>query len=235
MKLTNFLWLIPFGCFALGYIAAHIFFRTETLKTPNTVGLPLAIAVENLSKHGIGVRICAHKPSTDVPEGTVLIQSPGAGQSIKTHQTVLLVIAEQPPLPKTPSFLGLSRDAAEKEATQQRISVLFVPIKHPAATNICCAQSPTPGQPLSQPSMIVYYAEKTTSMVIWPSCSGKSVEEVLPWLEALNIRFEITTNSSCYDNKKKLLEASIIDQHPRAGTIMPNEPDKHPTVLLHLP
>jgi serine/threonine-protein kinase len=235
MKLKKFLWLIPFGCFALGYVAAHVLFRAETLKTPTVLGLPLAVAVKILSQHGIGVRISARKPSSDVPEGTVLMQSPAAGQSIKTHQTVFLVIAEQPPLPTTPSFLGLTREAIEKEAAQQRIAVTFAAIPHSAPTGTCCAQSPAPGQPLSKPSMLVYCAEKAVPLVIWPSFIGRSIGDILPWLEAMNIRFEISAESSRYSSKKKLLEAPIIDQQPRAGTIVNAETDKLPTVLLHLP
>lgn len=234
MKLKKLLWLIPFCCFSIGYFTAHILFRAETIQTPSVVGLPLASAVKNLSEHGIGVRISARKPSTDVAEGTILMQSPAAGQSIKTHQTVFLVIAEQPALPATPSFLGLTREAIEKEAEQKRIAVTFATIPHPAPAGTCCAQSPTPGQTLSTPSMIVYCAEKQVPLVMWPSFIGKSLGDVLPWLEAHTIRYEITANSTRYSDKKKLLQAPIIDQQPRAGTIILNEPDKVPTALLHL-
>ena len=235
MTLKKFLWLIPFGCFALGYGVALFLFRSETLPTPSVVGLPLTSAVKTLSEQGIGVRISARKPSLDVPEGTVLIQSPAAGQSIKTHQTAFLVIAEQPPLPTAPSFLTLTREAIEKEATQQRISVTFSDIPHPAPIGTCCAQFPAPGQPLTKPAMIIYCAEKQKKMVIWPSLIGKSIGEILPWLEAQNLRFEITSDSTHYSNRKKLLTTPIIDQQPRAGTIINVESEKLPTVLLHLP
>jgi beta-lactam-binding protein with PASTA domain len=235
MTLKKFFWLIPFGCFALGYSSALFLFRSETLPTPSVVGLPLVSAVKTLSKQGIGVRISARKPSQDVAEGTVLIQSPAAGQSIKTHQTAFLVIAEQPPLPTAPSFLTLSRDAIEKEAAQNRISVTFSDIPHSAPTGTCCAQFPAPGQPLAKSSMIVYCTEKQHKLVIWPSLVGKSIGEILPWLEALNIRFEITSDSSCYSDKKQLLLAPIIDQQPRAGSIINTESDKLPIALLHIP
>jgi len=235
MKLKNFLWLIPFGCFATGYGVALFLFRSETVPTPSVVGLPLTSAVKILSKQNIGVRISAHKPSLDVPEGTVLIQSPAAGQSIKTHQTAFLVIAEQPPVPTAPSFLTLSREKIEQEASQQRISVTFAAIPHAAPTDTCCAQCPAPGQPLTKPTMTVYCSEKRTKLVIWPSFVGKSIGEILPWLEAQNLRFEITADSSRYSDKKKLLQAPIIDQQPRAGTIINADSDKLPTVLLHLP
>jgi beta-lactam-binding protein with PASTA domain len=235
MILKKFLWLIPFGCFAAGYGIALFLFRAETLPTPSVVGLPLTSAVKILSEQGIGVRISARKPSLDVPEGTVLIQSPAAGQSIKTHQTAFLVIAEQPPLPTAPSFLTLSRDAIEKEAAQHRISVTFSDIPHAAPAGTCCAQFPAPGQPLTKSAMIIYCAEKQTKLVIWPSFIGKSIGEILPWLEALNIRFEITSDSSCYSDKKQLLLAPIVDQQPRTGTIINTDPGKLPTVLLHIP
>lgn len=235
MILKKFLWLIPFCCFAVGYCAALFFFRAETLPTPSVVGSPLATAVKTLSEQGIGVRINARKPSLDVPEGTVLIQSPAAGQSIKTHQTVFLVIAEQPPLPTAPSFLALTREAIEKEAAQQRISITYATVPHAAPTGTCCAQFPAPGQPLSRSSMIVYCAEKKEKLVLWPSFIGKSISEILPWLEALDIRFEITSASSHYSDRKKLLQAPIIEQHPLPGTIINAETNKLPIVLLHLP
>lgn len=235
MTLKKFLWLLPFGCFAAGYGVALFLFRSETLPTPSIVGLPLSSAVKTLSELGIGVRISARKPNQDVPEGTVLIQSPAAGQSIKTHQTAFLVIAEQPPLPTAPSFLTLTREVIEKEAAQHRISVTFSAIPHPTPASTCCAQFPAPGQPLTKPTMIVYCAEQQTKLVVWPSLVGKSIGEVLPWLESLNIHCEITSDSSRYSDKKKLLKAPIIDQQPRAGTVINAEPDKLPTVLLHLP
>jgi len=76
-------------------------------KVPNVVGKDEGTARNMLEQAGFTVPSAQEQESADQPAGTVLSQSPAAGETSRLGSTITLVVAATPPTPsETPTPTG---------------------------------------------------------------------------------------------------------------------------------
>src|SRR3990170_445622 len=83
MNIKNYLWILPFLFFIGGYTLSRLFFHTDAIEAPSLIGKSLHEACTITSDLNLNTKIIEHKDNPDLPEGTVLLQIPAAGQSVK--------------------------------------------------------------------------------------------------------------------------------------------------------
>ena len=82
-----------------------------TMAVPNVVGLPSAVAQSTLSARGFGSKLIG-QPSTNVPPGNVIAESPGAGAALPPGSVVTLTVS-QGDVVVVPKLVGLPEGEAQ--------------------------------------------------------------------------------------------------------------------------
>jgi beta-lactam-binding protein with PASTA domain len=95
LQIQKIFWVVPFIFFLLGYYSLHILYKPKTLAMPHLVDKSVLEALKLLGPEKINIRLINQKEDVHKPDGTILEQMPTAGQMIKPHQTVFLVISQQ--------------------------------------------------------------------------------------------------------------------------------------------
>ena len=88
MHIARFLWVAPFATFIIGYFFVSFISTNPALITPSLVGQGINKAAEILSQKNLNIRIIGHKDEPELPEGTIVSQTPSAGTAIKEHQAI---------------------------------------------------------------------------------------------------------------------------------------------------
>lgn len=227
MKIQKSFWIIPFLCFILGYQITRFFLTIDGIETPGLVGLTVTEAVKILSKNSLNVRILSDKEDAELPDGTIVSQTPATGRRIKSNQSIFLSISKKPENPIAPQFVGKTLKDAEN-CTRKIVSHNKIyPIEscHPSGT--CIAQHPHAGTALEDSKVLLYVSDKKRRSAILPSLVGRPPEEVIAFLDESGIPYEIVGQQ-----KANLSKQRISDQRPLAGSFV--EIDNPPTVQLQV-
>ncbi|GAG41516.1 unnamed protein product, partial [marine sediment metagenome] len=150
MKTQTYLWTVPFFCFIAGYLFLQWVSKVQYLEAPPLVGKQLQDAVAQLSGKNLNIRLIAQKEDPDLPGGTILSQSPAAGQKIKPHQAIHAVISKKPEKIIAPNLINKSKEVIDRElaALGLRSKIHFLPSNRPI--NSCITQHPAQGQPIEE-------------------------------------------------------------------------------------
>jgi beta-lactam-binding protein with PASTA domain len=171
--------LVPFGLFWLGYFAVSHLVSIQEVVAPLVVGQRLAQALKNASNNRVGVRIASEVIDADMPEGTVVRQSPLPGSSMKMHQPLYLVVSTHPHQQQMIDCTDKSKDDIEVALEQAGIRTRFYGLENPAPLHDCIGQFPTVGDMvLPQYGALIYYSTGTTPLRIMPNCIGRSITQV---------------------------------------------------------
>jgi beta-lactam-binding protein with PASTA domain len=206
----SFLWLMPFLSFVAGYQFIRLLTHTETIRVPAVVGLHMNEAIKILSTDLLNVRILAEKEDPDLHEGTILSQMPEAGQQVKTHQSIFLVVTKRPPELRAPHCIGLTVEEVQRKASALGITLTIESFESSIPKNRIISQSIMPDREVNQRSLMLYNSEGSTPMRIFPDLKGRLVEEVVPFFTLYNATVQIQGDKA----------KPIREQHPRAGTLV---------------
>lgn len=219
--LRNLLWFLPFFAFAIGYYAISFVFKSKTIATPALVGKSIEKAVTLLSERNLNIRIVGNKPDADLPDGTIISQTPSAGSKIKENQTLYVVVAKKPASIIAPNLKNKMISAAHKIAEDMGFVLKIHTIPSDLAKDVCVAQLPTAGQELENNALMVYASAGNTKPVIMPSFKDKSVSEVISFLQLHSITPTILhTNAELVSANHQCNECIVIDQRPIAGSLV---------------
>jgi beta-lactam-binding protein with PASTA domain len=225
-QILPLLWITPFLSFLIGYLLLSTFFSDHTIETPCVVGKPLTSAVTILSDHTLNARLLAQREDADLPDYTVVSQSPREYAKIKTQQAVFLVITRQPEKQPAPHLIGKSLDALRTTLDKAHIRPLFHHLKSNYPEGTCIAQFPSPDEPLEEGHILCYISCGNKKPIIWPNFKGKSVDTVREFLEGHQLKAEIVRD------KKGETPGIISDQRPLPGSIINLSPDQRPPIQL---
>ena len=103
-QIRSFLWLTPFASFIFGYLLIALLHPQPIIKTPALIGKTLDQAILILSQANLNLRIVGQKEEAQLPEGTIISQTPAPGSSIKEHQALYVTIAKKPVPQAMPSL-----------------------------------------------------------------------------------------------------------------------------------
>lgn len=215
----NFLWLLPFLCFLLGYQLIRFFFTVDTLVMPRLVGRHLQEAVRMLSDQNLNIRIVEEKETTEVPEGTILSQIPLEGQKIKPYQSIFLVLSQRSSTTLAPAILGLSEIEAIQVAHERELDIKRYKIYSSEPLDTCIAQIPGKSLPLTSRKILAYISQGEQPYRLMPNFKHVSLAEVTAFLRTYTIEpqmfhsYEVGEDHSCD-------ACMVLDQRPSAGALI---------------
>ncbi len=187
----TFIWLTPFACAIAGYQLCFLLFSTNHVTTPDIVGTTLHNAAVALAQRELNPRILRQVEDASLPEGTVLKQAPAAGETVRPHQPVFLVITTQPPPKRAPSTHGSTHDHIVARCREQHIRCRVHPVASNQPAGTCIAQSPAPDVALGKEPLLIYASAPQPEHVLLPDFVGKNLHEVIEFLEPYGIAVTI--------------------------------------------
>jgi serine/threonine-protein kinase len=85
----------------------------EEFPLPDVTGMSITDARTAFAGVGIGIEIAGEEPTPDLPEGTVLAQTPSSGSMVKKGRRVKLIISAGQEMVSVPAMVGFSQRQAE--------------------------------------------------------------------------------------------------------------------------
>lgn len=205
-----------------GYLlATEVLFPTpelseELAEVPHLHGLERERAVERIRDLGLvvaGVDTVGH-PS--LPAGTVVGQSPVAGQMVVPGDSVRMTLSlgpEERPVPDVVRLRGAEARAV-LEATGFRVDVDSVESRRPRGTVL--AVEPEPGTELTLPGDVRIEVSLGPPQVRMPLLVGLTEEEALGRLDSLGLAVSEVAARPLVGVDAGL----VVDQEPEAGTTL---------------
>jgi eukaryotic-like serine/threonine-protein kinase len=214
------LWLLPFGCFLLGYYTMSWVVGAQTVATPLLLGKRLQEVITLLSPYQLSVRIQKELEEPLLPEGTVISQYPAAGQKIKVRQAISIVLSRRPAPPIAPSFIGLKKEQLLAQAQDRGIEVQFYELESVYPMGQCIAHYPAPGNQLLHKAMVVYLSKGSSPLCLMPNLVGKDLGQVQEFLQLHSVQAHVFGTAQN--------EGIVLSQKPLPGTVIDNT---HPPLV----
>lgn len=219
MKLTNFLWTLPFICFIGTYTLLTFIFTVPPIPAPALIGTQLPQAFSILSEHNLNPRILHEQVDDDVPAGTILGQTPLPGQKIKPYQQLFLTVSKKSEKTVAPLLIGKPYEKAIEQLSSLHIKHKMYELTSKKPTGTIIAQVPHAGTPLEHSNMIVYVSQGNNKPILCPQFTGRSVKEITQFLEAYNSAPQLY-HTHAMPHGHVCTNCIVIDQQPLAGSIL---------------
>ncbi len=234
MKLSNYFWILPFFCFFAGYLLLQRMYNVDQLEAPSLVGKQLQDAVAELSIHNLNIRLIDQKEDPDLPQGTILSQTPAVGQKIKPHQAIHVVISKQQQKKVCPSLLEKTATEIETELTDLKIHNKSYMVPSTQPVNTCVAQFPSAGAVLDEPRVITYLSSGNDKPILMPNLKGKTAAQATEFFKqhAATTTLEIIHANPQPNDHVCGEQCIVVDQRPLAGSI--ERLDQHKPLLVQL-
>lgn len=217
--IRDFYWITPFVCFILGYQSFAYFFYRSVIETPPIIGKTLPEAAVILSQHNLNMRMITQQEDADIPEGTIISQTPQAHSAIKPQQTIFFVLSKKPVQPFIPNVQGTSLKEYSKILRDLKIRYRTFPVQSDQPEGTCVGQVPTAGKEIPSSGALLYIASQEADVLLFPSYKGKLVSEVKQFLEKYNIPVTVyhTHSTSAHHTCDRCV---IFEQKPLAGSFV---------------
>lgn len=231
-NLLFFAWILPFISFLGGYQLLRFFDRKEVISAPKVIGQNINDAIKTLSSYKLNVRILNEKEDLDIPDGTIISQTPQEGQKVKSGQSIFLVITRKPANPTSLCFFGQNVEESKDLARSKNINLKAYSIENIAPIDTCIAQSVLPDQQINDTNLIIYTSSGTNQIRILPNFKGYKLDEVKTFLEKYDIKFQLTHNNNISDESHTCTTCNIIDQRPLPGAFFDLSKDSSIQLIL---
>lgn len=210
-SLQNTKWLLPFFCFFSTYFILNLWFKTPAFAMPNITGCQLAQATKVCSSHRLRIEIIQTNEDAELPDGTIIHQTPAAGHHIKERQTVFIAITHKPTGLLMPSLIGASYKEISRICSQHNLKPKFYTHTYPYPTDLCFCQWPSAEMPLNNKTLICYLANEEEKIAFWPNFKGQEYSVITSALAEQGIKTRLNLVP------KPNLSYYIVDQLPKAG------------------
>lgn len=204
----------------------NLAFQAKNIQTPRLIGTQLIDALSQSSEQEINLRIIGKKDDPDLPNGTIISQTPKAGQKIRPHQSVFCVISMREEQRTAPHAIGKNRKQISQELKTAHLKQKAYAITQSTPCKTCIAQFPAPGEILPGSTLITYFSKDATKPFIVPSFKGLTVPEV----EERLISHGITPSISHHmyvPHTHTCNQCQVIDQRPLPGSLVNLNPSLH--------
>lgn len=214
MRLTSYLWVLPFIAFFLGYQATRLFSGTTAFVMPSLLGKSITESLKLIAGNNLTVKIIEEREMQDLASGTVLAQTPQTGQRIKPYQTVFLTISKPKPVLTAPCLVGLSLKERERIlASLAHVQVNYVYLISNTLTDNCIAQVPCAGDSLTENKLLLYISAGSQPVRLMPDFRSKTVQDTLEFLKSYMLEpcifhaYDVGPEHTCQD-------CIVLDQRP---------------------
>lgn len=218
MKSNSFLWILPFIAFISGYFICTKFLVKKNFAAPCVLGLKVYDAIKVLDSYKLNVKILKEAESLDLPDGCVINQNPIFESSVKSGQSVYLIINKHPEKPTMPKLIGLNLKEISIKARELDLSIKMHYIISSLPKDNCIAQFPEFGQKLKDNNVIIYLSSGLSNLRLVPNFVGLNINKTIDFLDENCIKLEIEHNFFV-DALHQCEHCNIIYQEPLAGTI----------------
>ena len=158
---------------------------------PDLVGLAEADAKTNLGTLGLSMLIAGREQHATAEAGTVVSQSPGAGELAAPGATVKLTFALAPP--KLPDVVGKKVAAATEllkgAGYEVRVDEAVPSEKHPV--DVVVSQDPAPGTPALKGAKVALRPSAGASAVEVPNLVGTSLQNAKAGAEKAKLKLKV--------------------------------------------
>lgn len=190
----------------------------DIVKAPEIVGHTLDEAKEILSELGLEVRVGMELPSNDVPEGVIMSQTPDAGASIKSGQSIEVNVSKGKVDGNVPDVVGKSLANARTmlETYKFKVGTVSEEVSESVPKGTVISQSPVAGTPYpdgSEISLVVSLGSEKDIARSKFNVEGMMLDQAKKLIEELDLKLgEITYVEDI--NRK---EDTVISQSPAPG------------------
>ncbi|MBR3396114.1 MAG: Stk1 family PASTA domain-containing Ser/Thr kinase [Firmicutes bacterium] len=190
----------------------------DIVQAPEIVGHTLDEAEEILKEFGLDVKVGMELPSNDVAEGVILSQTPDAGASIKSGQSIEVNVSKGKVDGSVPDVVGKSLANARTmlETYKFKVGVVSEEVSETVPKGTVISQSPVAGTTYPDGSEITLVVSLGSEKDVARSkfnVEGKSLDEAKKQIEELDLKLgEI---SYVEDINRK--EDTVITQSPAPG------------------
>ncbi|MDR1217661.1 MAG: PASTA domain-containing protein [Oscillospiraceae bacterium] len=191
--------------------------KTDNL--PDVSGLSLSAAQSALQALGVTVNT-SEEYDDNIPEGSVISQSPQQGTIVKKGDTVTLKISRGPKPVSMPSVTGKSESDARAalDAIKLNVSVKRE-YSETVAKDTVISQSPQSGAQVRKGDAATITVSDGREPISIPDLTNQPVSTARPQLEGLG--FKVDTSTPEYS--PTVPKDSVISQDPRTGTGYKND------------
>lgn len=189
------------------------------IPAPALIGKQLPHALSILSQHNLNPRILHEQVDDDVPAGTILGQTPLAGQKIKPYQQLFLTVSKKSEKTMAPLLTGKSYEKVLEQLQSAHIKHKMYELASKKPTGTIIGQVPTAGTPLEHNTMVLYVSKGNNKPILCPQFTGRSIKEITQFLEAYNIVPELY-HAHPIPSGHVCTHCVVINQQPLAGSIL---------------
>ena len=207
------------GGFLLAYLIVAFFIFPAGIvpreaRIPNVTGLLLSDATKRLAEVGFHGMVGESRFHAAAPKGTVLEQTPAAGQHDAEGATVNLVVSAGQKLVAVPNVVGLQRQ--EAEAALEAAGLEVGPVTEQASTEAAgqvVASSPKEGVSTPVPTTVRLVVSAGMRVVVVPDLVGHTVQDAREMLARVGLALGDVSSPSMMDTDS----AKVAHQTPAAG------------------
>lgn len=232
LSIQSTLWIAPFLCFGIGYLATRMLLHHTIVIVPSLVGKTADSALVQLSEKNLNPRIIGLVDEPDLEPGTIITQIPRAEAHARPYQTIFLVVSSRPTKQIAPPWINLKQETIAQRCAADHLSPLFITMPHTLPAGQCFAQFPSEGAVITD-RPILYIAAQTQQKYIWPSLINAPAFEAFEALKkqgiAIHIIGEYTTATS-----QALKQLRIKDQRPLPGSFVTYDGIHPPSIHVRL-
>lgn len=213
-------WIFPFFFFISGYLTVRSFLHKQLVPVPQLVGSNIADAIKALSAQKLNARILDQKEDLDMPEGTVISQSPMQNVKLKIGQPVFIVTTRRPPKSKAQFLYNKPLSLARNNVVENGLNLKSYLIPSNLQKNICIAQQVKPNEELNSKNIVAYFSQGKTPLRIMPNFKGLVVQDVKEFLKKYNINLNLQGDTESNNIKKNTFKRIVKEQRPLAGSLI---------------
>ncbi len=208
-------------CLVAGYGVATIWMSPASanaddgsvVQVPDIVGEPEAEARNRIEAVGLEYTVRRGLAHRDAPEGTVLAQSPLAGQFARPGAPVDVTLSRGPEIHTLPDVAGLSERQANIVLERLGYDVEIERREDPMASGRAVETRPKAGTELEVPSPLVLVVSEGAPIVVIPDMLGMHIDDALQILT--EARLEL--GSISFDPEAPEAPGRIVGQYPPVG------------------
>ncbi len=209
------------ACLLVGYAIATLWLSPASanaddgsiVQVPDVVGEPDAEARRLIEGIGLEYTVRRGLAHREAPEGTVLAQSPLAGQFARPGAPVDVTLSRGPEVHTLPDLAGLSERQAGIVLERLGYDVEIERREDSMAAGRAVETRPAAGTDLAVPSPIVLVVSEGAPIVVIPDMLGMHIDDALQILS--QVRLEL--GSISFDSEAPEAPGRIVGQYPPVG------------------
>lgn len=213
---------VVLGAFLVGYLLTAVLFFPNTgadrvATVPDIRGLSADDAQRELRRGGLDLEVGDSLPSTDVPAGRVVAQSPLPGGEVAPDSPVRVILSSGPERRAIPVLSSLTRDQALRVLEASGFQVVLDSVQDLREAGRVVRVEPRPGTAVPLPATVRVTISTGPPMVEVPPLLGFREEQ----LEQILGDAGLALGELRYRYSSRAEESVVVEQDPPAGDSIP--------------